>query len=44
MHYNYFLIYLSVFCLGVSAGLVLSTILANRGVHKSRRKSPWKAG
>lgn len=43
MHYNYFMIFVSIFCFGVSAGLVLSVILGNRGVHKRRRRSPWSA-
>lgn len=41
MHYNYFMIFFSIFCFGVSAGLVLSGILSNRGLHKSRRKNLW---
>jgi hypothetical protein len=38
---NPFLIYASIFFFGVSAGLVLSYILANRGVHPMRRRNPW---
>jgi hypothetical protein len=39
---NYFLIYLSIFCFGVGSGIVLSMILSNQGVHRLRRKNPWR--
>lgn len=38
---NHLLIYASIFFFGVSAGLVLSYILANRGIHPMRRRNPW---
>jgi hypothetical protein len=40
---NFLLIYISIFCFGVSAGLVLSSMLENRKLHKSRKKTIWKA-
>ncbi len=39
---NFFLIYISIFCFGVSAGLVLSNMIQNRSLHKSRKRSIWK--
>jgi hypothetical protein len=38
---NHLLIYASIFFFGVSAGLVLSYIVANRGIHPMRRRNPW---
>ena len=43
MVHNFLLIYISIFCFGVSAGLVLSTMLENRKADKSRRKNIWNA-
>ena len=40
---NYFMIYLSIFCLGVSAGLLLSHIVANKDLLPNRRRKKWKS-
>lgn len=39
---NYFMIYLSIFCLGVCAGLILSHIITNKDTLPNRRRRKWK--
>ncbi len=39
---NFLFVYISIFCFGVSAGLVLSNMIQNRSLHKSRQRSIWK--
>ena len=39
---NFLMIYASIFCFGVSAGLVLSHLIASRDVLPNRRKKAWK--